>query len=75
MTSQVAPWNNPQAVELSKAELDKLLDAGEFVDGPFLSTFGNGYGEPYNPNRQAGGTLKDGRIVWAWVRGPKSKRS
>jgi len=29
----------------------------EFTDGPFSETFGSGYGEPYNPRRQAFGMV------------------
>lgn len=71
----IAPWDNPQAEQIDKKTLDVFHEAGDFSDGPFLSSFGDGYGQPYNPNRQAGGTLKDGRIVWAWVKGPKSEVS
>lgn len=66
-------WNDPKAVQLSKAEFDRLCDDDQFQLGPYLNSFGDGYGEPYNPNREAGGILKDGRVVWAWVRGPKAK--
>ena len=64
-------WNNPKAVEIAKAEFDALMDSKQFASQPILNTFGDGYGEPYRPNRQAGGTLKDGRVVWAWVKGNK----
>jgi len=50
-------------VLLKRAEFDQLVDDG-FVDGPFRDTFGDGYGEPYNPHRQAFGMLKDGRGVY-----------
>lgn len=49
---------------LPKDEFDELVKSKQFSDGPFLSAFGDGYGEPYNPNRQAFGTLKDGRKVF-----------
>jgi len=55
---------------LPKAEFDKLLDEGAFVDGPFRETFGSGHGEPYNPNRQAFGRLKDGRVVFMELNKP-----
>lgn len=32
-----------------------------------MESFGDGYGEPYTPNRRAWGTM-DGTLVWAWVR-------
>jgi hypothetical protein len=48
---------------LSKEDFNALCDDG-FADGPFKETFGSGHGEPYNPWRQAYGTLKDGRVVY-----------
>lgn len=45
------------------AEFDRLARAGEFADGPHVSTFGDGPGEPYNPVRRVFGTLVDGREV------------
>ena len=44
---------------LPKAEFDKLARAKKFVVGPFLESFGDGYGEPYNPDRQIFGKLED----------------
>jgi|SRR3989344_5033697 len=49
---------------IEKSEFDSFFDRKEFADGPFRETFGDNYGEPYNPNRQAFGKLKDGRIVY-----------
>lgn len=69
----VLPWQHPDATELTKTEFDKLVRTGQFADGPVLSAYGDGYGDPYNPDRQAGGTLKDGRIVWTWVKGAVCK--
>lgn len=57
---------------VSKATFDAHYRDGDFVGDPMISNFGDGYGEPYNPNREAWGVLKDGTKVWAWVRGPKS---
>lgn len=73
---ELAPraWDDPKAEEVSKGELDRMVDSDQFETGPYLNTFGDGYGEPYNPNRQAGGTLKDGRVVWAWVKGQKVRQ-
>lgn len=62
-----------QENRLSKAQFDALYEASDFEDGPHVSTYAGGYGEPYNPNREAWGTLKDGRKVWAYVRGEKDK--
>lgn len=63
----------PTGTQISKAELDAHYKAGDFAEQPQVSGFGDGPGEPYNPNREAWGTLKDGRQVWAWVRGPKAE--
>ena len=49
---------------LSKADFDAQLEAGQFAVGPYRETFGDGYGEPYNPHRQAFGKLNDGRVVY-----------
>jgi hypothetical protein len=49
---------------LTKEEFDSLFREKQFDDGPYKDNFGNGNGEPYNPNRQAFGKLKDGRIVY-----------
>lgn len=53
-----------EPVLLTKAEFDKHCCDEAFSDGPFCDTFGDGYGEPYNPNRQVFGVLKDGRGVY-----------
>lgn len=45
------------------AEFDRLARAKQFADGPFIDSFGDGHGEPYNPYRKVWGTLKDGREV------------
>lgn len=48
---------------LTIEEFDALTRAGEFADGPYVSTFGDNHGEPYCPNKRVWGTLKDGRKV------------
>lgn len=50
--------------KITKDEFDQHYDEERFSDGPYQETFGNGYGEPYNPYRQAYGKLKDGRYVY-----------
>lgn len=45
------------------AEFDRLARDKQFADGPHISTFGEGYGEPYDMARRVFGTLKDGRKV------------
>jgi hypothetical protein len=46
---------------------DHLARAKQFKTGPFISSFGDGPGEPYVPykNRSVWGVLKDGREVRA----------
>ncbi len=56
-----------------KTKFDLYCNYDGFMDGPHVSSFGDGMGEPYNPNREAWGTLKDGTKVWAWVHGPNSE--
>ena len=51
-------------VEIEHDEFLKHYYAGDFFLQPMQDTFGDGYGEPYNPNRKAWGVLKDGRGVW-----------
>ena len=45
------------------AVFDRLAREKQFADGPHISTFGDGPGDPYNPTRRVFGTLKDGRKV------------
>ena len=56
------------ARKISKKEFDKLALAGDFDDGPHRDTFGDGYGEPYYPYRQAFGTLNPGDGVYCELR-------
>lgn len=49
--------------ELPIAEFDQLARTKQFAEGPHISTFGDGYGEPYQPERNVWGKLKDGRNV------------
>lgn len=51
-------------VQITKREFDFYVNKGQFKDGPFRETFGDGDYEPYNPYRQAFGTLKDGTGVY-----------
>jgi hypothetical protein len=51
--------------ELSLDEFHQLMRDSRFTKGPFKDSFGDGYGEPYNPQRQVFGQLKDGRFVYA----------
>lgn len=55
------------AVEILRRAFDDLACAGRFADGPWISTFGDGPGEPYVPHRlrKVWGRLDDGRVVWA----------
>ena len=49
---------------IPRAEFDEQAKQGGFRDGPCRDSFGDGYGEPYNPNRQAFGILRNGRAVY-----------
>jgi hypothetical protein len=51
-------------VPLPKAEFDALARSRSFAVGPYRDSFGDGPGEPYQPDRQAFGELKDGRCVY-----------
>lgn len=60
---------NTVAIELNIEEFNNFCKTDQFGDGPFKDSFGDGYGEPYNPDRQVFGTLKDGRVVYADLKG------
>ncbi len=55
---------------IPREEFDDLARKEEFVDGPWISSFGDGPYDPYCPpsHRWVRGTLRDGRNVKA---GPK----
>ncbi len=57
--------HNGDREELSKEDFDALCREKQFVIGPLKDAFGDAALEPYNPNRQVFGKLKDGRIVYA----------
>ena len=50
---------------INNQEFDDYARNRSFSDGPFIESFGDGYGEPYYPNRWIWGTLIDGRKVKA----------
>jgi hypothetical protein len=47
-----------------KITFDSFCRSKCFFDGPYTERFGDGYGKPYNPNRQAFGTLNSGEVVY-----------
>lgn len=49
---------------LTKGTFDRLAKENSFSDGPYSESFGDSYGQPYNPKRQAFGTLKNGKLVY-----------
>ena len=49
---------------LPRRLFDTFVRSGAFSQGPLTGTFGQGYGEPCCPDRQAWGQLKDGRYVF-----------
>lgn len=68
---------NEMGEEITKTELDRLAKAGEFRDRfpQYIETVCcGGYDVAYTEDRRAGGYLKDGRQVWAWVRGKNVKK-
>lgn len=65
------PWCLEQGIKdvnkevewMPKEMFDKRAVDCEFEVGPFKDSFGDGYGDPYNPNRQIWGKLKNGKFV------------
>lgn len=53
---------------VTRKEFDAMCKQKVFVCGPAIDTFGDGYGEPYNPVRQAFGGLENGECVFTDVR-------
>lgn len=62
----ITVWSNKEAgySVTTKAEFDELVLAGRFSVGPFRETFGDGYGDHYNPGKQAYGKLDSGIFVY-----------
>lgn len=56
--------NRGMAELLEKEEFDAHYKKKNFIEGPFKETLGDGYGEPYNPDRQAFGKLRKGLVVY-----------
>jgi len=52
------------AVLVTKDLFDILYKSKKFSDGPFMETFGDRHGEPYNPFKQAYGTIGNEKIVY-----------
>ena len=65
--------NKAEAVLLPKDDFDKNAKSKLFAEGPFIDSFGDGYGEPYNPNRQAFGKLLTGEYVYCELNKASSK--
>ena len=51
-------------IHVTKLTFDTNFRGGMFKDEPMADSFGDGYGEPYYPWRQAYGVLLDGRGVF-----------
>ena len=49
---------------VTKENFDIYARDNVFFDGPHIDSFGDDYGEPYNPWRQAFGKLNTGEIVY-----------
>jgi len=56
--------NRGKAILVTREEFDSYLGNNDFLEGPFKDSFGDGYGEPYNPDRQAFGKLKSDLVVY-----------
>lgn len=52
------------AVLLEKASFDEFFRKKKFSDGPYEDSFGDNPEDPYNPDRQAFGTLDNGEVVY-----------
>lgn len=48
---------------ITREEFDQLTRDKQFRSGPFVGTFGEDYGEPYDPYRELTGVLLDGTPV------------
>ena len=55
------PWSDCEPIPIE--EFDDAARKGLFESGPHIDRFGDGYGQPYNPNRVVWVTLIDGRRV------------
>ena len=53
----------PEFKPINIEAFDKLARNRKFKDGPYQDSFGDGYGEPYRPERRVWGTLKNGDKV------------
>ena len=67
--------NGGVAELLEKKEFDTHYKKRGFIKGPFKETFGDDYGEPYNPNRQAFGKLKRGNVVYCELSDGNQKKA
>ena len=67
--------NDGKAALIIKKDFDLHYKNKEFLDGPFTDTFGDCYGEPYNPNRQAFGKLKIGKVVYCELSDVNQKKT
>lgn len=47
-----------------KKVFDEHFKNNDFIEQPATDAFGDGYGDPYNPWRQAYGTLKNGKSIY-----------
>jgi hypothetical protein len=52
---------------VTRDEFDNFCYTNFFADGPHQSSFGKGYGEPYNPHSCIFGILTDGTGVYSYV--------
>ena len=67
--------NGGEATLITKKEFDKHCKSAEFSDRPYRDNFGDGNGEPYNPNRQAFGKLDSGLVVYCELSDEHQKKT
>lgn len=56
--------NGGVATLVKKEDFDFRTKRNLCSDGPYMDRFGDSYGEPYNPERQAFGKLRNGKIIY-----------
>ena len=54
-------------LRMTLVDMEALATDTGLAEGPFKTTFGTGYGEPYCPP-QVFGTTREGTVVWCWER-------
>lgn len=66
--------NGGRAELIQKEDFDNHFRRRDLAEGPFKDMFGDRDGEPYNPNRQAFGKLKGGKVVYSELSGDNQEK-